>query len=73
MIFTLQKVERRDDESLENFLRRFNRRVQQSGVLSKARKKQYYQKPLSRREKREIAIRKKARYEVKIKQIIRGI
>ncbi len=57
----LQVVRKDDKESLENLIRRFNKKVQQSGVLGIARRKQYFEKPLSKREEREIAIRKSAR------------
>ncbi len=65
------QVTRKDDrESLENLLRRFNKKVQQSGVLGVARRKKYFEKPLSKREQREIAIRKRARKEIKAKQYL---
>jgi small subunit ribosomal protein S21 len=54
----LQEVTRKDRESFENLFRRFNRRVQQSGVLSQARKKMYHEKPISKKVQREEAIRK---------------
>jgi len=63
---------RKESESFENLLRRFNRKVQQNGVLAIARKKMHFQKPLSKTEQREIAIRKRARKEAKLKQLIRG-
>lgn len=63
------QVTRKDDkESLENLIRRFNKKVQQSGVLGVARRKKYFEKPLSKREQREIAIRKRARKEMKARQ-----
>jgi len=69
----LQAVNRKDGEPFESLVRRFNRKVQQSGTLSLARKKMYFEKDLSKREAREIAIRKKARKENKIRtQLIRG-
>lgn len=62
------QVSRKDDkESLENMIRRFNKKVQQSGVLGIARRKKQFEKPLSKREQREIAIRKRARKEAKQK------
>ncbi|HSX14462.1 MAG TPA: 30S ribosomal protein S21 [Candidatus Saccharimonadales bacterium] len=65
------QVTRKDDrESLENLIRRFNKKVQQSGVLGVARRKKYFEKPLSKREQREIAIRKRARKEIKAKQYL---
>ena len=66
----LQVVRKDDRESLENLLRRFNKKVQQSGVLGVARRKKYFEKPLSKREQREIAIRKRARKEIKAKQYL---
>jgi ribosomal protein S21 len=66
----LQVVRKDDRESLENLIRRFNKKVQQSGVLGVARRKKYFEKPLSKREAREIAIRKKARKEVKARQYL---
>ena len=65
------QVTRKDDrESLENLIRRFNKKVQQSGVFGVARRKKYFEKPLSKREQREIAIRKRARKEIKAKQYL---
>lgn len=65
------QVTRKDDrESLENLIRRFNKKVQQSGVLGVARRKRQFEKPLSKREQREIAIRKTARKAAKAKQAL---
>lgn len=64
----LQVVRKDDKEPIENLIRRFNKKVQQAGVLSVARKKQYFEKPLSKREQREIAIRKRIRKEDKAKK-----
>jgi ribosomal protein S21 len=66
----LQVVRKDEKESLENLLRRFNKKVQQSGVLGVARRKKFFEKPLSKREQREIAIRKKARKELKARQAL---
>lgn len=57
----MQPVELKDNESFENLMRRFNKKVQMSGVLALSRKKQYFEKPLSKRLAREIAIRKSTR------------
>ena len=64
----MQLVTRKEKETFENLLRRFNRKVIQSGTLSIARSKQYFSRPLSKRDQREIAIRKNARKEEKIRQ-----
>jgi len=69
----LQSVVRKDNEPFESLVRRFNRKVQQSGNLTIARRRQYFEKDLSKREEREIAIRKKVRKEQKNRQqLIRG-
>ncbi len=36
------EVKRKDNESFENLLRRFNRKIQQSGVLVRARKTRFF-------------------------------
>ena len=73
MSLNLQSVVRKDNEPYESLVRRFNRKVQQSGNLTIARRRQYFEKDLSKREEREIAIRKKVRKEQKNRQqLIRG-
>ena len=66
----LQVVRKDDKESLENLIRRFNKKVQQSGVLGVARRKKFFEKPISKREQREIAIRKSARKAAKARQFL---
>jgi len=63
-------VERKDDESLESLIRRFNKKVTQAGVLSSARRKKYFEKPLTKRAEREIAIRKRVRKEQKTREML---
>ena len=38
-----------NNESFESLLRRFNKRVQQDGVLSEVRHREYYEKPSIKR------------------------
>lgn len=67
------QVTRKDTkESLENLLRRFNRKVQQSGVLAAAKQHQYFEKPMSKRERREKAIIRRERKAQKLKKIKLG-
>jgi len=65
----LVEVKKKDGESFESLLRRFNRRIQQSGVLVRARKIRFYEPPKSKRLVREDARRraqiKKRRDELK--------
>lgn len=66
-------VTRKDSkESLENLLRRFNRKVQQSGVIATVKQGQYFEKPLSKRERRQKAIIRQQRKLVKLKKIKLG-
>lgn len=50
-------------------LRRFNRKVQQSGVVAIVRQNQYFEKPVSKRERRQKAIVRKQRKAQKLKKI----
>jgi ribosomal protein S21 len=66
-------VTRKDSkESLENLLRRFNRKVQQSGVVAAVKQNQYFEKPLSKRERRAKAIIRQQRKANKLKRIKLG-
>ncbi len=49
-----------EGESFDSLLRRFNRKVQQDGVLSEARRRQYFESPTVRRKKKEAAKRRKS-------------
>ena len=40
-------------ESFESLLRRFNKKVQQNGILSEIRRREYFEKPSIRRKKEE--------------------
>jgi small subunit ribosomal protein S21 len=68
------QVTRKDaKESFENLLRRFNRKVQQSGVLVNAKQAQYFEKPVSKRDRRQKAIVRRERKAVKAKKLKLGI
>lgn len=68
------QVSRKDPkESLESLLRRFNRKVQQSGVLADAKQAQYFEKPLSKRDRRIKAIVRRERKAIKLKKIKLGL
>jgi small subunit ribosomal protein S21 len=49
-----------DNESFEQALRRFNKKVQQEGILAEARRREFYEKPSVMRKKKEAARRRKA-------------
>lgn len=52
------EVRKRDNESSDSLIRRFSRKVQQSGVLLQARKIRYYERKKSKRRVREAAQRR---------------
>ena len=67
------QVTRKDaKESTENLLRRFSRKVQQSGVLAEAKANQYFDKPISKRDRRTKAILRRQRKAAKIKKLKLG-
>lgn len=69
----MTQVTRKDDqENLENLLRRFNRKVQQSGALTIARRRQYYEKPQSRKQRRQAALARQERKKAKIRKTYLG-
>lgn len=56
------QVTRKDEkEANENVIRRFNRRVLQSGVLAEAKASMRFSKPISKAERRSKAIIRKSR------------
>ena len=56
------RVNRRSDREPPNsLLRRFNRRVQQAGILAVAKRNKYFEKPVSKRERRIQAIKRNRR------------
>jgi len=48
------------NESFEAALKRFNRKVQQYGILSEARRRERYEKPSVRRKRKAAAKRRKS-------------
>jgi ribosomal protein S21 len=62
-------VQKKDNESTENLIRRFNRKVMQSGVLSLARKNRFHQPEPNRRARREDAIRQEQRKTARAKRM----
>ena len=68
----LQVTRKDSKESLENLIRRFNRKVQQSGTIIKAKQAQYFEKPTSKRDRRQKAIARRERKAVKLQKIKLG-
>jgi ribosomal protein S21 len=59
------EVKKKDRETSESLIRRFNRRVQQSGVLVRARKSKFRMEKKTKREMRQGAM-----YKEKVKKIV---
>ncbi len=67
------QVSRKDSkESTESLLRRFTRKVQQAGVITTAKQAQRFEKPLSKRDRREKAIIRRERKALKVKKLKLG-
>lgn len=52
-------VQVREEESFENALRRFKRKVEKAGVLTELRKRQHFEKPSVKRKRKVMQARKK--------------
>lgn len=67
------QVNRKDaKESFENLLRRFNRKVQQSGIMATVKQAQHFEKPISKIERRKKAIVRRERKAIKMKKMKLG-
>lgn len=49
-----------ENEHFESALKRFNKKVQQDGILSEARRREHFEKPSIRRKKKEATKRRKS-------------
>ena len=68
------QVTRKDQkEANEKLIRRFNRKVLQSGVLSEAKSSMRFQKPISKTERRKKAIIRNERKAEKLNKMRLGI
>ncbi len=68
------QVTRKDErEANENLIRRFNRKVMQSGVLATAKIRQRFTKDISKTERRKKAIIRKERKADKMQKIRLGV
>jgi ribosomal protein S21 len=67
------QVTRKDSkESVENLVRRFTRKVQQAGVVASAKQSEFFEKPISKRDRRTKAIIRRERKAQKLKKIKLG-
>jgi ribosomal protein S21 len=65
----IQVTKKDSKESTENMLRRFTRKVQQSGVIAVAKQVQHFEKPISKRDRRLKAIVRRERKLQKAKKL----
>jgi len=56
----LSEVKISENDSFETALKRFNRKIQQDGILAEARRRVHYEKPSVKRKRKEAARRRKA-------------
>ncbi len=61
MIRYLAEIIVGENENFEAALKRFNKRVQQDGILADARRREHYEKPSVKRKKKEAARLRKLR------------
>jgi len=47
-----------ENESFESLLKRFNKRVQQTGIMSELRRREHYEKPSVKRKRKRAAKRR---------------
>ena len=67
------QVSRKDSrESVDNLLRRFSRKVQQSGIVAAVKHGQYFEKPKSKRDRRVRAILRQEQKTAKAKRMKLG-
>lgn len=68
------QVTRKDEkEANENIIRRFNRKVLQSGILATVKGKQRFEKPISKSERRKKAIIRRERKADKMAKMRLGV
>jgi ribosomal protein S21 len=68
------QVTRKDaKESTESLIRRFSRKVQQSGIPAEVKSVQYFEKPISKRDRRLKAIVRNERKALKTKRAKLGL
>lgn len=68
----IQVTKKDAKEPTENLIRRFTRKVQQSGVVAIAKQAQHFEKPISKTERRQKAIVRKERKTIKMNKIRLG-
>lgn len=55
----MSEVKVGENESFETALKRFNRKIQQDGILAEARRREHYEKPSVKRKKKAAAAKRR--------------
>lgn len=55
-------VKATEGESVESLIRKFNKKVQQEGILTELRRREFYEKPAETRKKAKQALVRKLKY-----------
>jgi small subunit ribosomal protein S21 len=61
----LAQVQVKQNESLDQALKRFKKQLQQSGILKEAREHEHYEKPSDKKRKAEAARRRKLQSDIR--------
>ena len=56
----MAEVVARNEESFDSLLKRFNKKVQQDGILSELRRREHFEKPSIRRKRKKAAKKRNA-------------
>jgi ribosomal protein S21 len=67
------EVRKKDKESTGSLLRRFSKRIQQSGILLQARRSRFYNKPKTKRQKKASALRREELRHQRVQMIKMGL
>ena len=62
----MPEIRVRENDSLENALKRFKKQCEKEGILSEVKKREHYDKPSVKKKKKAIAARKKAAKRIKL-------
>ncbi|MDQ2731181.1 MAG: 30S ribosomal protein S21 [Armatimonadota bacterium] len=57
----MAQVQVRENESLDGALKRFKKRIEETGILKEAKRHEHYEKPSDRRRRADAARRRKVR------------
>ena len=60
----MAQVQVRDNEPLDSALKRFKKRIEETGILKEAKRHEHYEKPSDRRRRSDAARKRKIRSEM---------